>query len=144
MKSVRLASTMFVIFTLGVAADATSALAHHSFAMFDPKETKAIVGTVKLFQWVNPHVVLWVYGSDGSSKDQLWAAEMTGPGPLRRMGWTPESLKPGDKVKLELHPLRDGRPGGQSVRVTLTDTGEVLGRQGGTLPGRTKPGDTGG
>ena len=113
--------------------------AHHSFAMFDSNKVTVLDGTIKLFQWVNPHAVIWIDVPDGKGASTVWALEMTGPGPLRRMGWTPQSLKPGDRVSARLHPLRDGRPGGQFMQITLSDTGQVLGTSGRALPGNSGP-----
>jgi hypothetical protein len=48
-------------------------------------------------------------------------------GGLYRMGWTKDTIKVGDKITMEVHPLKDGSPGGQIMRVTLAD-GRVLGR----------------
>ena len=55
----------------GIAAPLASGEAHHSFAMFDPANPKTITGTVKEFEWTNPHVVLWVYSAakEGSVND---------------------------------------------------------------------------
>lgn len=117
-------------------ASAVPAAAHHSFAMFDASKTTTLDGTIKLFQWVNPHVVIWL-DVPGQGGDKVWAFEMTGPGPLRRMGWNPQSLKPGDKVRVTFHPLRDGRTGGQFVRAIDLATGRVLGNNG-PLPGQRK------
>ena len=39
-------------------------------------------------------------------------------GGLYRMGWTKDTVRTGDKITMEIHPLRDGTPGGQIVRVT--------------------------
>jgi len=37
-----------------------------------------------------------------------WSIELASTGQQTRIGWTKESVKPGDKVALEIHPLRDG------------------------------------
>ncbi len=112
---------------LGLAILPTVALAHHSFAMFDFTKTTTLKGTVKDFQWTNPHVTLWVVGapSAGGASD-LWTAELTSPGNLTRLGWSKRSLKAGDRVVLDINPLRDGRHGGAFRKVTNTDTGQVL------------------
>ena len=115
------------------------AQAHHSFAMFDSAHVKQIDGTVKLFQWVNPHAVIWIDVPDGDGGVATWALEMTGPGPLRRMGWTPDSVKVGDRVSAKVHPLRDGRNGGQFMQITLLNTGQVLGTLQAEKPGDEKP-----
>src|ERR1700690_1737139 len=40
---------------LGAFAVAPSALAHHSFTMFDMSKRLTLVGTVTSFEWTNPH-----------------------------------------------------------------------------------------
>lgn len=102
------------------------ASAHHSFAMFDTTKTVTIKGTVKDFQWTNPHVVLWIVReADGGGDPETWTVELTSPGNLTRSGWTRHSLSPGDKIEVEVNPLRDGTHGGGFRKVTLPD-GQVL------------------
>ncbi len=105
---------------------ALPASAHHSFAMFDFTKTVTITGTVKEFQWTNPHVVVWVNveGKD-PNKPEVWWLEMTSPGNLTRTGWNRKALSAGDKVVVELNPLRNGDLGGALVKVTLSATGQV-------------------
>ena len=123
---------------LGLSAPAAPALAHHSFAMFDFTKTLTLRGTVKEFQWTNPHVVLWVETDPvGTDPAVTWSAELTSPGNLTRNGWTRQSLKPGDKIELELNPLRDGKHGGGFHKATLLATGQVLT---GAAPGNRPPG----
>jgi hypothetical protein len=106
---------------------AAPASAHHSFAMFEPTKTLTFKGTVKTFQWTNPHVVLWVLVQpDGGGAAQEWSLETTSPGVLTRAGWTRQSLKAGDRVSVVLSPLRDGSHGGSLNSVTLLDTGQKL------------------
>jgi hypothetical protein len=100
---------------------AIPASAHHSFAMFDAEKTAVLEGTVKEFQWTNPHswILLMV-------ADKQWAIEMGGPAGLARQGWVPKTLRPGMQVKAVIHPLRDGNAGGQFMAVTLPD-GTLMG-----------------
>ena len=97
------------------------ALAHHSTAAFDMEKTIEITGTVEDFQWTNPHT--WtnvkVQGSDESAG--IYGLEGMSPNYLGRNGWTKSTLKPGDKVTLQVHPLKDGRKGGFMVAVKLPD-----------------------
>ena len=95
------------------AMTATPALAHHSFAMFDRDKPVAISGVVKDFQWTNPHVWIQVMVPDAKGTPQEWGVECTSVNFLRRQGWEKDSLKPGDKVKLMIFPLKDGSKGGQ-------------------------------
>jgi hypothetical protein len=105
----------------------SAALAHHSFAMFDPDHTMTLTGTVKEFRWVNPHSAIFVKVDGSDDPDKLWAVEMTSPSNLTRRGWTRTTLKPGDRVSVEINPLRDGRHGGGFRTATLLDSGRVLG-----------------
>jgi Family of unknown function (DUF6152) len=108
-------------------AAALPASAHHSFAMFDFAKVVTISGTVKEFQWTNPHVVLWVNveGKDPKNPD-VWWLEMTSPGNLTRTGWNRKALNAGDKVVVDLNPLRDGKLGGALIKVNDTTTGQVF------------------
>ena len=121
LKTVGLASAIAVAFV-------APALAHHSFAMFDSDKTITVTGTVKEVEWTNPHV--WVrvmLKNETSGKDEQWGFELGPPAQQIRRGWDPDSLKPGDKVTLDMHPLRDGSRGGQLVSAVLPDGRRVGG-----------------
>jgi hypothetical protein len=111
---------------IAVAMSAVPAFAHHSFAMFDAAASKTIEGTVKDFQWTNPHSWILMMVDNGQGQAEQWAVEMGGPQGLARQGWTPKTLRPGMKVKTVIHPLRDGSNGGQFMAVTLPD-GTLMG-----------------
>ena len=119
---------MKMIGLAGVAALALAgpALAHHSFAMLDATKTVEMTGTVKEFQWTNPHSWLQVVVTDETGKDVEWSLEMGSPGALARSGWRPRTVAPGDAVTVTLHPLKDGSSGGQFLTATLPD-GTVMG-----------------
>lgn len=102
------------------------ASAHHSFAMFDPAKTVTLNGTIREFRWVNPHVSLFVLADHAGTPPELWSVELTSPGNLTRLGWTRKSLAPGDKVVVEVNPLRDGQKGGGFRKLTVVSTGQVL------------------
>ncbi len=101
------------------------AAAHHSFAMFDTTKQVTVQAVVKQFTWANPHVWLDVVVTDDKGQAQTWGLELLAVGLLYRDGWTADSLKPGDRVTVQLHPMRDGTNGGQLMKVTLPD-GRVL------------------
>jgi hypothetical protein len=118
-------------FVAAVAAAAAGvgapALAHHSFAMYEPTKTLTLQGTVKSFQWTNPHVIVWILVQpQGGGPAEEWSLETTSPGVLTRAGWTRQSLKAGDRVSVTFSPLRDGSHGGGLNSVTLLDTGQKL------------------
>ena len=114
---------------IGTAVLAAPALAHHSFAMFDSEKTLTLKGTVKEFEWTNPHSWLRVMVTDDSGTPRQWALEMGSPGQQSRVGWKPDSVKPGDQVTVQIHPLKDGSRGGQFLGADLP-SGQHLGNGG--------------
>jgi hypothetical protein len=105
-------------------AAASAAYAHHSFAMFDNENQIKLKGTVKDFQWQNPHVYIEIDGSDVYAKDKStksWTIECANPGILNRIGWKFNMVKVGDEVTLIVAPLRSGEPGALLKQITLPD-----------------------
>jgi hypothetical protein len=127
MNFASLKNSCFAVALAAMLGAASPVLAHHSFAMFEPTKTLTFKGTVKTFQWTNPHVILSVLVQpDGGGAAQEWALETTSPGVLTRAGWTRQSIKAGDRVSVVISPLRDGSHGGSLNSVTLLDTGQTL------------------
>ena len=106
---------------LWAAASVTPTVAHHSFAMFDNTKEVTVVGTVKEFQWTNPHSWLQVNVPGADGKMVEWSFEGGSPGILSRNGWKRTSVKPGDKVTVIFYPLKDGKPGGSFLEVKAPD-----------------------
>jgi len=93
--------------------------------MFDDKKSTTIEGTVKAFQWTNPHCWIQVL-VPGQQAPTEWSVEMGSPSQLFRGGWKPGTLKVGDKIRVVIRPTRDGTNGGLFVSVTRED-GQPLG-----------------
>ena len=107
---------------VGMAALAAApAFAHHSTAMFEWGKEVKVSGTIKEFQWTNPHTWTIFLVSDGKGGQEEWGLEGMSPNYLGRNGWAKGTLKPGDKVEMTIYPLKDGRKGGFSVAVTFAD-----------------------
>jgi hypothetical protein len=103
------------------------AFAHHSFAMFDATKTVTLQGTVKEFEWTNPHSWLRVNVTDEKSgKPLLWALELSSPARLVTMGMKSDSVHPGDQVSVTFHPMKDGTRGGQFIQATLPGGKQVV------------------
>lgn len=106
------------------------AQAHHSFAMFDADKTVTMTGTVKSFEWTNPHSWLRMVVEDkATGKPVEWMLELGSPVQQERVGWTHDSLKPGDTVTVTMHPLKDGSRGGGLLSAKLPN-GKVAGNGG--------------
>lgn len=139
MKSPTLLPTGILAAALVLAPLATPALAHHSFSMFDPSKPLKFEATVRNLQWTAPHAILWVDAPQVAGyAPGLWSLELpTSPANLARMGWSRTSVKAGDKVLVEINPIRDGRRSGQFKKATLVATGQVLSI--GAIPGAQPP-----
>ncbi|MBO9602638.1 MAG: hypothetical protein J7496_09055 [Novosphingobium sp.] len=109
----------------GCAVLAQPAAAHHSFAMFDNSRSITLHGKVTKFQWTNPHGYLEIDAEQGKGKIKHFVLEMTSPNMMSRGGWTSRTIKTGDVVTAVVSPLRDGKPGGLLLQVTLP-SGKVM------------------
>src|SRR3989475_11821242 len=90
------------IVTLGLAAGALPALAHHSFAMFDTTRRVTLAGTVTAFEWTNPHAYIELDVPDEKGALKHWSIELGSPSILMQGGWKFKDLKYGDKVSLKI------------------------------------------
>lgn len=109
------------------------AVAHHSMAMFDQSKTVKLSGTVREFQWTNPHCYIQLMVKDPSGKDVEWSLEMGAPMYLYAKGWRPSILKPGTPISVTINPLRNGDPGGVVLTAETADgkpIGQSLARSG--------------
>lgn len=120
-----------LLFGAGLLAFSAPAFVHHSGAMFDATRQQKLTGTITEFNWTNPHASFKVDVLNAQGQVETWAIEMGSPNNMVRDGWKRSTLKPGDKVSVLVRPLRDGKPGGSFVSVTLAD-GTVMGGQSGT------------
>jgi hypothetical protein len=112
-----------------LAALPAAAIAHHSPAVFDRSREITIEGVVTEFRWGNPHS--WIHlDVDGETASETWSVEMDPASHLARRGWRSSTLKPGDRIEVVVHPLRNDEKGGQYIAVTLPD-GSVLSDRGG-------------
>jgi hypothetical protein len=105
---------------------AVPALAHHSHAMFDYQRQSEVTGTVKIFKWTNPHSWLHMMAPDAKGQVVEYSIEMGTTGGLIRQGWRPNSVVPGDKVTVSIHPLKSGANGGE-IRYIVLPSGKSLG-----------------
>jgi sulfur carrier protein ThiS len=120
--------------TLSIAALLAAAVgpvaAHHSFAMFDLQKEVKLEGTVKEYQWTNPHVWIQLLTKDAGGNEVEWAIECNGTSVLGRTGWTRKIMKTGDKISVVIHPLKtSAEPGGTLVSATIN--GQTLSGSGG-------------
>jgi hypothetical protein len=87
---------------LVIACGTLPALAHHGFdTEYDGKKKVKLTGVVTKVAWTNPHMRVYidVTGPDGTVVN--WNLELTSPNRIRRQGWGPNDLLPGEKVVFE-------------------------------------------
>jgi hypothetical protein len=112
MKRSHLASAAALLASVLFAAPPASS--HHSFAMFDSAKELTLAGTVREFQWTNPHSWLQLEVERGGATIE-YSIELGSPNSMSRRGWRRTTFKPGDKVTAVINPMRDGSPGGALV-----------------------------
>ena len=95
--------------------------AHHSFAIFDHSRTYTLKGTVRSFQWTNPHGYIALELTDGPEEFSEFTLELTSINMLRRSGWRSTDVKPGDEVTAVTAPLMTGEAGGLLLELKVPD-----------------------
>jgi hypothetical protein len=116
----------------GIAAAllAAPAFAHHSFAMFDQSQVLYKSGTVKQFEFVNPHAWLHLAIMDDKGDVATWSFEGGSVAQLVRLGWSKDGFKPGDAVEVGFRPMKDGSRGGQIMSVQPANGHKVCSNRG--------------
>ena len=110
---------------LGV-AQSTLAEAHHSGAGFNSDKVIELSGTIKEFQFTNPHTWIQIIVEDNKGKTE-WSVEWGSPNSLGRQGIRPSTFPPGAKVTIRLRPMLNGAPAGGFVGAKFED-GKTVGR----------------
>ncbi len=107
MKKLLWISSLVAVAVVGLVLARQPADAHHSSAPFydDTKEVE-VVGTVARFVFRNPHSFLFVDGPNDAGQTVEWEIEMGAAVSMRRSGWTPETIRAGDAIKVVGQPSR--------------------------------------
>ena len=104
--------------------------AHHGTAVYDNNKNLVLNGTLTKFEFVNPHILLYIDAPDASGTVRNWVIEMSPPSLAMHSGWTKDMMKAGDKVEYEIQPARNGAPvgrGGNAITVNGTKKGSAGG-----------------
>ena len=98
------------VLTVAAVPVCPAALAHHAAGAVFTGEEIEVEGVVAEYNFVNPHVNIMLNVTDGSGAETLWM--VTGPAapPMRRWGWTPETLQPGQLIRFAGKSSRTGAP----------------------------------
>jgi len=121
----------FVMFVLGALFAVAPLLveAHHSSVMFDSTKEVTLEGTVKEFQYTNPHSWLLVDVTNKDGSVTTWGFEAEGPSTLMQRKIRPSDFPFGMKVTITGNPMKDGRPAAIWVKAIRSD-GKVFSPRG--------------
>jgi hypothetical protein len=108
----RQAIASLIVFGVGGVMGTTPAAAHHSLALFDMTKSVRLEGTVKNFDWTNPHSWIFLDVVGPEAMVEQWTIELPSAGSLARDGWHKNYLRPGERVVLHVNPLKNGKRGG--------------------------------
>jgi hypothetical protein len=97
------------------------AFSHHSDVAYERTSIELKTATIVKVAWINPHAVVACDVKDDAGKVSRWTLEMGSPSAMSRVGWDRNSLSPGDVVKIDVNPAKNGTKFGRLLRVTKTD-----------------------
>jgi len=122
--------TVFGLAGLAVALFAAPAIAHHAFAMFDSSKMLYMTGTVKQFDFINPHTWLHLTIVNDKGDASTWQFEGGSPSQLVSLGWSKDHPRVGETVEVGFRPLKDGSRGGQLMSVKFSNGERVCSNRG--------------
>jgi hypothetical protein len=99
--------------------------AHHSTAMYNMANPTTVTGTVKRFEWTNPHAYIYLEVKDESGNTTEWAVEMMSLNHLKSYGWSRNTVQPGEVITCTGGAAKSGLPAMLSSLVKLAN-GDVI------------------
>jgi len=102
-----------------------SAFAHHGAAAYGDRVTVLKEATVTKFIWANPHTILLFDVKDDKGNVSHWAGEAGSPSAISILGWTKNSVQPGDVLTVYIFQAKSGNTVGRLNKIVFGD-GKVL------------------
>jgi len=111
----------------GLVALIAPAAAHHSGAGFSADKMIEVTGTIKEFQFTNPHSWIQIIVVNDKGEKVEWSLEWGSPNSLGRQGIRPSTFPVGARATMRLRPMLNGAPAGAFVGAKFAD-GKTVGR----------------
>ena len=99
--------------------------AHHSTAMYDMANPVTVTGTVKRFEWTNPHAFIFIDVKDEKGNVVEWEIELMSLNHLRSYGWVRDTVKSGDQISCTGGRAKSGAASMISAMIKLPDGREI-------------------
>jgi hypothetical protein len=112
-------ATLAVVLSLFVTM--VPGFAHHSDVAYQRTAIELKTATIVKVSWINPHAIVACDVKDNAGEISRWTLEMGSPSAMARVGWDRNSLSPGDVVKIDVNPAKNGTKFGRLLRVTRSD-----------------------
>ena len=129
MKPTRL--ILFFALTAGLLAVSGATFAHHGSAAYDMTKTVTVQGTVTDYQFVQPHVEVFIDVKNDNGQIEKWQGESNTPNIVARGGWTAKSLKAGDRITMVGYQAKSGAKNLRLDKVILPNGEELSSHWGG-------------
>jgi hypothetical protein len=105
MGYIKLAIFLAILLTFSLSL---SMQAHHGYAAYDLAKTVTLTGTVSDVLLGNPHSSVGFDVKDEKGNPSRWSFEFGNLRSLLAQGWTKDTLKAGDEIKVSMHPAKNG------------------------------------
>ena len=108
---------------LGLFCVAVPVLGHHGFdTEYDANKQVSLTGVVTKIEWTNPHMHVYVDVTDADGNVTNWNLELSSPNTVRRQGWGPNDLMPGDQVNFDAYGGKVVETRAALSRITTVET----------------------
>jgi len=107
---------------VGVLTVGSPLFAHHGSAAYKPDKVIVLKqATVTRFLWANPHAMVLFDVKDDKGNVSHWAGEAGSPSAVRLLGWTKNSLQPGDVITVHLNTSKFESTVGRLDKIVLAN-----------------------
>jgi Family of unknown function (DUF6152) len=122
MKNLALSLTLM----LAALAVSVPVLAHHGEANYDTDKLVTVKATVTKFEFINPHVQIYLEDKNDKGETENWTCEARSPAMLvRNGGWDKTTIKPGDVITVIGFRSRNGAYVLRLKKIILADGTEL-------------------